>query len=211
MRTREQEYEDTRGRIAELAASCEGLTPVPACPDWSVHAVLSHVTGVCADILSGNVAGAASDPWTAVQVEARVGVPTEKVLAEWDDVGPKVAATLDDFPEPYGDQVIADLTVHEHDIRGALARAGARDTANVDRALSFLTVNFVTPRCEELGLTPIDQAVDISRFELLRALTGRRSATQIRGYPWRSGNDPDAYFQLFGLGPFTVRSDDLTE
>jgi hypothetical protein len=63
-------YEGGRRRILELVADLDDravATPVPACPEWSVQDVVAHLTGVCADIMAGNVAGAATDPWTAAQ------------------------------------------------------------------------------------------------------------------------------------------------
>src|SRR5438067_8660943 len=123
MRSREALYAEGRTRIVELVAGADpgaAHGEVPACPAWSVHDVVSHLTGLCADILAGNVAGAATDEWTDAQVQARRGRATADVLAEWHTVGPQVAGMLDDFPEPYGRQVVADLAVHEHDIRGAL-------------------------------------------------------------------------------------------
>src|SRR4051812_23018227 len=122
MRTLEALYTEGRNRIVELVAGADPdavLGEAPACPAWSVHDVVSHLTGLCADVVAGNIAGAATDAWTDVQVQARRGWSTADVLTEWHTVGPQVAALLDDFPEPYGRQVVADLAVHEHDIRGA--------------------------------------------------------------------------------------------
>jgi hypothetical protein len=51
--------------------------------------------------------------------------------------------------------------------------------------------------------------VTTTSYELFRALTGRRSAAQIRSWDWQV--DPADYLPLFGLGPFTVRHDDLVE
>jgi hypothetical protein len=46
-------------------------------------------------------------------------------------------------------------------------------------------------------------------FELFRALTGRRSAEQIRGLGWTT--DPDPFLPGFGFAWFDVRSSDLVE
>ena len=78
-------YADGRGRISDLVSGLgeEAAAPVPACPQWSVHDVVAHLTGVCADILAGNIAGVATDPWTDAQVCARRDRSVEEVLAEW--------------------------------------------------------------------------------------------------------------------------------
>ena len=46
-------------------------------------------------------------------------------------------------------------------------------------------------------------------FELFRALSGRRSADQIRGYDWSGDREP--YIPAFEYGPFTVSPTDVEE
>lgn len=211
MRPLQSAYLSTQQRVADLVGAAAGRVgdPVPACPDWSVHDVLAHVTGVCTDILAGNVEGAATDPWTQAQVDSRRGAALDDLLGEWADAAGQVAAFLDDFPEPYGRQVVSDLAVHEHDIRGALGCGGERSSEAVAICLDFLHTEFVHPAAEALGLAPLHSVVTVDDFELFRALAGRRSARQIRRFHWRA--DPEAYLSLFSLGPFAVRSHDLVE
>jgi uncharacterized protein (TIGR03083 family) len=212
MRTLEALYAEGRDRIVELVAGADPAAvdgEVPACPAWSVHDVVSHLTGVGADVLAGNIAGAATDEWTDAQIQARRGRSTADVIAEWHTVGPQLAALLDDFPEPYGRQVVADLAVHEHDIRGALDEPAARASAGVGVGLEFLRGELVAPAVDTLGLSPLDRVLSVDEFELFRALSGRRSAKQIRRFDWNA--DPDAYLPLFSQGPFTVRPTDLVE
>jgi hypothetical protein len=52
-------------------------------------------------------------------------------------------------------------------------------------------------------------AVVTETFELFRAITGRRSAGQIRSLDWSL--DPTPFLPLFGYGPFIVRNTDLQE
>jgi uncharacterized protein (TIGR03083 family) len=247
-------YERVRRRIVELVADLDdhaAATPVPACPGWSVHDIVAHLAGACADIMAGNIAGAATNPWTAAQVEARRERSVVEILAEWEDVGPQVAAFADDFPGRLGTQFITDVTVHEHDLRGTLGRAGARDSEGVRIGADFLVNVFLHPGVTELGLDTlevrardrtwvvgtgdppsrdIDEAcraalmstevipktdvtpagtLNVEEFELFRALTGRRSAAQIRRFDWNVDAEP--YLPIFGLGPFTIRSTDLVE
>jgi uncharacterized protein (TIGR03083 family) len=246
-------YEATRGRILELVSDLDeegAMARVPACPEWSVRDVIAHASGVCADILSGNLTGAATDDWTGAQVKARRDWPFEKVVAEWTEVGPQIAAMLDNFPGRYGSQLVADVTTHEHDIRGALGRHGEGDSAGVAIGLNFLVEAVFHPAMVSFGLGPLEvKAADRSwvvgtgepplhdpdlwsvaagssepipaptkpivgglnaePFELFRAITGRRSAVQIRAFDWTV--DPDPYLPTFGYGPFTVRPTDLDE
>ena len=56
--------------------------PVPATPPWSVIDVLAHLTGVCADLVSGNVDDWADPAWTAAQVEGRRGRSRSELVDE---------------------------------------------------------------------------------------------------------------------------------
>ena len=153
----EQHYLTAQQRLAELVRDAHaGTTPVPACPGWSVRDVLAHLTGLCADVLAGNIAGAATDDWTAAQVEARRHLDVAAVLAEWAQVAPTFAAMLDDFPGWYGRMVLADVTVHEQDIRGALGRPGARDTAALEASLDFVATTTAHPAAVALGRGPLE-------------------------------------------------------
>jgi uncharacterized protein (TIGR03083 family) len=156
-------YEQVRERIVELVTGLDdraAATTVPACPAWSIHDVIAHLAGVCADVMAGNVAGAASDAWTAAQVEARSGRSIAEIVAEWDDVGPQVAAFADDFPGRLGAQFISDVTIHEHDLRGALRRRGARDSEGVSIGVDFLGNVFLHPGVTALGLGPLEVCAD---------------------------------------------------
>ena len=235
MRPLETLYEETRRRIAGVVtadredvagATDAAAVAVPACPEWSVRDVVSHLTGICADVLAGNVVGAATDEWTAAQVDARRSMALPEILAEWNDVGAKLAALVDDIPAPYGHQIVADLAVHEHDIRGALGRPGARDSGAMQVGIEFLVSVIAQPEAAAAGLPPIDVragdrawvlgkdgdpigSLTVEPFQLFRSFTGRRSAAQIRGLDWSV--DPEPYLALFGLGPFTMREASLVE
>ena len=59
---------------------------------------------------------------------------------------------------------------------------------------------------------PSDEPVgtlEASPFELLRAMTGRRSLSQIRKLAWSV--DPEPYLPAFEFGPFTTSSVDIEE
>jgi uncharacterized protein (TIGR03083 family) len=244
-------YEDGRARIVGLVAEVDdpSSVTVPACPIWSLHDLISHMTGNCADVMRGNVQGVASDEWTAAQVEERKGRSTEDVLAEWAEVAPSFAAMIDDFPGSYGAMTVGDVTVHEHDVRGALGRPDERDSDGIAIATDFLMNVIVHHALTAFGLGPLElrtedrswvvgtggpasgdpdawqtallsndppdppgppaATVSADSFELFRAISGRRSAEQIRRFDWSV--DPEPYLAIFGHGPFTVRPSDLNE
>lgn len=252
-------YKAARGRITELVrgrSEDELQRVVPACPEWTVHDTVAHVTGVTADILSGNIEGVATDPWTKAQVDARRGTPTEAVLDEWAEKGPQVDPIVPFFPGRVGSQLILDTTTHEHDLRHALGAPGAKDSEGVTIAVRMIVEVGMTAGAVKRGLPPLevvagDQrwvlgtgepaadgdleaavleeagrvlqggdpdwrddvspagSLKIEPFELMRAMTGRRSIAQIKAYDWTV--DPTPYLPLFGFGPFTIRAADLVE
>ncbi len=218
-------YHDTRERALSLVDGIDesGLeTTVPAAPEWRIHDLLSHVTGVAADVVAGNLDGVATDPWTAAQVAARRDMSGPELAAEWHRVGALVDEMIDAFPLSPARQLIFDTVTHEHDLRGALDSPGSRDSAAVgvaaEWALAFVDLARagagagplrVETEAGALSASPAEPAAVLrtSRFELLRAMSGRRSAAQLAAYQW-SG---DARPELVVLGIFVPRATDLVE
>jgi hypothetical protein len=200
--------------------------------------------------MAGNIAGAATDEWTAAQVEKRRDWKLAQIFAEWDDTGGQVAIMLDDFPGWYGRQMVADVSTHEHDLRGAMDQPGERDSDGVSIGIDFLVNVILHSAMTAFGLGPLrvragdrnwvvgtgdpptgDRdawlaaagssdslptpaappvgTLTVEPFELFRAMTGRRSASQIQGFEWSI--DPEPYLPVFGYGPFTIRPIDLSE
>lgn len=253
MRPLESFYEETRARVVALVSDIDERADeiaVAACPGWSVKNLISHLTGNCANVLRGDIVGFATPDWTAAQIDERHDWKLGDVLAEWDDVGPKFASMLDDFPGEYGRQALGDLVVHEHDLRGTLGKPGERDSAAVDIATDVVTRFVAGTGAQVLGLGPLEvraatktwvlgtgekvegdqeswrdaigsgtpppaatgppvTTVIVDPFEWFRAITGRRSAAQIRAFDWSA--DPEGFLPLFGYGPFVVRDTDLEE
>jgi uncharacterized protein (TIGR03083 family) len=217
-------YHALRGRVAELvrSASDEQLgAPAPATPTWSPRDLLGHLTGVTSDILTGTMEGITTDPWTAAQVDARRGLSVEEVLAEWDANSAQVEPMIPSFG-PLAGQFIADAVTHEHDIRGALDQAGARDSEAI--AITFnwfgLRIGELRERADagalqvetESGTHVFGPGAPVAscrttRFELVRASTGRRSVDQIATWSW----DGDARPDLLVMPIFVPRPEALVE
>lgn len=200
-----------------------GDLPVPACPAWTVKDTVAHLVGVGTDILSGNLDGVTTDPWTAAQVEARRGATLAEILEEWDGVDPQVEAISGAFG-PTEAQWLTDCLSHDYDIRGALG-------ADVEaESLALVVTTGFTARHFHLaaagaGLPPLrlvagedewapaDGRVDgtamAPMFELFRGLTGRRSLDQIGRWGWDVACDP--FLASFTWGPFTPRATPLIE
>ena len=214
-------YRDLRGRVAGVVRHTDPAlldAVAPAAPDWRVRDLVAHLDGVCADVVSGNLDGVATDPWTAAQVDTRRAWTIEQVLDEWDETGRGVEAIIHTIPDlPAWQTFIADAVTHEHDIRGAVAQPGARDSdalvamANVavdglgahlaSGQHGTLTIALDDDAPTTVGSGPIATSLRISRFEFVRSLTGRRSVAQIEAYDW--GSEPQPEWLVFGI--FTPR------
>lgn len=218
-------YAEGRNRIIDLVSDADPSTPVPTCPAWTVKDVLAHVAGIPADILAGRLDGAATDAWTAAQVDARRGNSIEEIVADWQETGPQIDAMFDSFGRT-GEQLLTDLTTHEHDMRHALGRPGGRDAAVLDTAVGFLVEMGLDSALSDRGLGPLEVKADhlswtigsdgpptdsltTTRFELLRAATGRRSAAQVKAMGW--SDDPERYLPAFEASIFTLSPTDIVE
>jgi uncharacterized protein (TIGR03083 family) len=208
-------YGGCRTRIGELVRALDdgrAATIVPTCPQWSVHDVVAHVTGVVDDALAGRLDGVASDPWTAAQVEARRDTA---IVDEWNAKAPGFEGILDAIGDP-GRQAVFDVVSHEHDIRCALGQPGERDSDAVLVGLSFIgpaMVNVVSDRgvsarvVSTTGLSFGDDGAAVTLtgtpFELVRSMSGRRNLDQLRELRWDgSPSDVDVVIGAFTFGPF---------
>lgn len=222
-------YAAGRQRVCELVGGLsqdEAVTPVPACPAWTVRDVLAHLAGVSADIVTGNLEGLTTEPWTQAQIEARRDASVADLVAEWSEYGPRVEALAGRFPPLVATQWLMDGTTHEQDIRGALGRPGARDTEAVRTVVPFLAREMFGASLAARGLPPVEvragdttwtaggegpvgAVLQAAPFELLRAFTGRRSAAQIAALGWST--DPAPYVAAFTFGPFRPAQEDIHE
>ena len=219
-------YRDARLRVTDLVRdnADAATTTVPATPAWTIKDVVGHLAGVCADIMSGNIAGVATDPWTAAQVDARRDASLEDILEEWSTVAPQVEALTPMFPGDSAAQWVADMATHEHDVRGALGKPGARDDVSIDVAVGFMGRWFINS-ATGAGISglqvragkhewrtdedPPIATLEAEPFEFARAVTGRRSLDQIRRLSWTG--EPEPYLRAFKWGPFTPAATDLIE
>lgn len=167
--------------------------------------------------------------WTDGHVESRRDRSLEEVLSEWEENAKVLTAMMSgDRPWPDGvpgfsDRVIlTDLAVHQQDINGALGRDQDRDTPliRIANAGYIATMGW---RLATAGLPPLrivtgdservagdgEPAATVtgSRFELFRALSGRRNPDQIRSYEW--DGDAEPYIPYFY--PYGIREEALVE
>ncbi|MBV8159410.1 MAG: hypothetical protein JO265_00655 [Acidimicrobiia bacterium] len=201
-------YRQARLRIESLTAD-EPLdtlaSVVPACPAWTVRDVIGHVVGVAEDLFAGHV-GRFGDDQTAGQVGRHRSQDVGQLLEHWADTARPWEMGSAVSPAP----PLLDLITHEHDIRGALGRPGARDDPAVrivsDRLLRFeppvavrIEVEDAAVRLGPSGVDPI--VLRTTRWEVLRWRMGRRSRRQLAAMDW--SRDPEAALldDLVFLGP----------
>ena len=225
-------YAETRERLSELVGDLDddqAAIPVPATPGWSIHDVVAHLSGLVVDWLEGRVSNYGSVEWTAAQVETRRDLSLSEIVDEWTIASPKLEPLMDQTPEhglpdfmPY--LAISDLTTHEHDIRGALGRPGATDSGGVRLGMRTY-VSGLRQRHAETDLPPMviretdgrewpigtdgppAASMAAPRFEIFRALTGRRSRAQVGAFEW--SGDAEPYLEIFLAHGFSWAGADL--
>jgi hypothetical protein len=205
-------------RLRALAATDPAAlgTSVPACPGWTVHSVVSHLSGLAVDALAGRLSGIPDDEWTAGQVDQRLGVPVEEVFEEWQPHVETIAAGLDARTIP--PSPAADVLTHEGDIAEALAdpmppEEGWRDAARllcrgtlrgIDRP-GTLTVHCGGDEWTAgSGGDGPTASVQAEPWEFFRGVFSRRSADQMRAWAWEG--DPEPW--LAPITVFGLRTDD---
>ncbi len=203
-------YHRTMQRVRDLAERADPATLVPACPGWTVHDLLAHLAGLAGDWLAGRLDGYGSEPWTARHVEDRRERGLDSILAEWEALAPALRPLLSDpvgagAPDFAPAIVITDLAAHEHDLRGAVGRPGARSSDAVKIGMQShvagLRLHFTS-----LGLPTLQIDADDHRswkvgrgetvatwagslFELFRATGGRRTRAEVEAMDWSGDRD----------------------
>jgi uncharacterized protein (TIGR03083 family) len=215
-------YEQLRVRVTELVCDTEPQLldrPAPATPEWRVRDVLAHLAGVADDVVNGRVEGIASDEWTAAQVEKRREFSIDDLLTDWERWSPDFEQMLAAGPMEITGQALYDAVTHEHDIRHAVDRPGARESNAIEDGWAWLVavrttrgappIRFVTEQGEQIsGAGDPALTVRAPRFELVRATTGRRTREEIQAYLWEP--EPDAAL-LISAPFFTMRTESLGE
>jgi uncharacterized protein (TIGR03083 family) len=172
---------------------------------------------------------AARDAWTAGQVGARRDRAVGELVAEWAGWAATLEAMLAGaVPLPAGSPAwlptapVGDLAVHLHDVRGALRAPGDRDAPVTVLGLRIYA-RWLGQRLERRGRPalrlragdrewvegagPPAATLSAAPFELFRALSGRRSAGQVRSLAW--DGDPALYLDV--LAPYPMPPSPLRE
>ncbi len=180
---------------------------VPACPGWSVRGVVAHLTAVAEDAVAGRLTGAPSAEEAAAQVARFEGREVAEILAKW-------AAIATEFEHVIGTfrvrAAVIDVASHEHDIRGAIGRPGAKGAEAVWQSSQWLLSRLRPPvplrvvvEDAQFRLGPgggTELRLTTSRFEAFRWRMGRRSRAQLAALAW-SGDPAQVIDHLAVFGP----------
>jgi len=211
-------YAATRERVLAMLegiSDSEAARPVPACPGWTVHDVLAHLTGIAADAVAGRMQGVGSAAWTAAQLDARRSDSMAGMAAEWR----ALAADFDALIRPQPALAMAagaDAVVHHHDAAQALGVHADTSSTAVREAARRYAELFIL-RVHAAGLGPVAIASDegdcfaprqpgctaslrAPAYDLLLTFAGRRTLDEVRALGWEG--DPEAVEGL--LSPYGV-------
>lgn len=225
-----------RTRQAMVATIHGSTTPqlqlvVPATPEWRVRDVLAHVVGLAADLNAQRFPAADDEggaAWSRWQVDARRDQPIEQIIAEWAREAPAFEDGLRLFGYVEGSHFVADLHAHHQDVRGALGLARDDDPTTVAVALDHYagylgelltnakwgTVEIAVDGEVRVagGTGPRHAGVSAPAFEVLRALSARRSLGQLRALAWTGEVDELlALLQSAFAGGYSLPAADVVE
>ncbi|CAB4534336.1 unannotated protein [freshwater metagenome] len=204
---------------------------VAATPEWTIRDVFAHMAGVADDVLSGRLEGVATDPWTAVQVEARQGNSLSELVTEWESTAPLLEELLMPMADQVDPRLVIDLWSHEQDVRGTSGTPGGDHGETLDWIVEVVVSGWTT-RLERSDLDPLrievmassDESSDqrakalpttsegllrIAPYEVARVAVGRRSIQQIMRYDWQGVRNPLEYVDL--LVAFTPATHDIVD
>jgi uncharacterized protein (TIGR03083 family) len=206
-------YRATRSRIVDHVSTlsdADASVMVPACPEWTVHDAVAHVTGIAADLGARRMPGADTQRWIDGHVADRRDRSLEQLIDEWR------AAGVEGFIEKSGSgQLLLDVCAHEHDICHALGKIGDRHSDAVNACVPAVcdmlrkdllakgapgSVRLVNgANSWTVGEGPVQLMLEAEPFELIRIMGSRRSENQMRALPWQT---PDG--SAAEIGPWLV-------
>jgi hypothetical protein len=230
-------YSEVRALFTPVVAAIAEGEQLPACPNWDVHDLVAHQVHQLEGALTGDFpledsldAILAPDPaeraralarqeaWIANGVQAQRATPIAALVDEW-------AQLEADAPPDALSGLFPDITVHFFDLLGAARTRAHRTHPFVVAALAFWLQQSSTRlertaqrrvrlemldgvgQREVIGESGAEVVVAGSAFELLRAITGRRSLRQAAKLQWERADE----FAVRSFPAYGWRQDDLDE
>jgi len=151
--------------------------------------------------------------------EWRVRDVLAHMVEQWEQLGPRFETMLAGAPAEIAGQALFDAATHEHDLRHAIGRSGARQSDAMGLGWDWFVetrTRMGAPairlrnelRDDVAGEGEPRVTVRAPYFELFRAATGRRTAAEMASYEWEPA--PDAAM-LLAAPFFTIRTESLSE
>lgn len=214
-------YRTAQEGLLELAPSLDEsqrATRVPTCPAWTVQDTYAHLAGLAADAIAGVPGRLGSDDNTMRQVATRRSLTLDEICEEWARHGDAMGAFIVDNGYP---ALAIDAWTHRQDIVNALGMQMGRHGPGLELTISGVwRLKRRFREADLAGLRIITDAEDwlisdgnpaatlrIDRYELARALLGRRSRRQMLAYDW--DGDPEPYVTM--LPAFDPPETDIVE
>lgn len=172
-------YRQTRQSALDLleqTPESSATLVVPACPDWTVQQTFSHLVGVPEDLLAGRREGITSDAWTDAQVQRHAGDSLEELRLALEATIAPFDAMLPAISSPSNSQLVMDALTHNIDLREALGVECEESSLPLSVAKAWL-LDLIERRGPSASAGV--QSATCSDLDLVRALTGRRSAAQM--------------------------------
>jgi uncharacterized protein (TIGR03083 family) len=197
------EYDRCRQRIADMLTQADADVVVPTCPEWTVADACAHLAGIPVSLVAGSVPGADAQSWVDADIESRRGRSISSLLDEWADITPAFQAMMVAGGGRLGG-LLYDVVAHEHDLRHALGRPGARNDRGIVISMDFERL-ILSGDLKRRGSGTVEVrsaagawaagtsgptvSLDLTdhsegTFELLRLMGSRRSAAQVDRHDW---------------------------
>jgi hypothetical protein len=191
-----QPYLRTRERVCTLfldASDDDLARTVPACPDWTVRDLASHLVGTPAELAAGRFPTGDFGPWLQGIVDSRRDDDIPSLVEEWHGLD----AAIEPMLQGPAALMFGDVSVHEHDVRAALDRPD-HDALEVDAILTFALQSLATPASDAgLGAVVVEHdgrtwrshdadagwTLRVEPWEAVRAVYSRRTADELRALP----------------------------
>lgn len=215
-----QAYLECVDRITEMTTDAVVRVPVHACPPWTAHDLVAHLTGLAEDWIEENLAGYASAAWTQAQIDRHRHQPIDALVTSW---ATSAARLVELEPHPLmgtpARWAFGDALIHEADLRESLedTRRPPIDAVATHLALSIqrwetqlrdahlaLTITTTDGDCYRSTATADCTPVRVvaTTYEVWRAITGRRSPNAFLAMDWVG--DAEAVLASGLPYPFTV-------
>ena len=183
-----EEWSRAQQRVIDLVADLppeQAALRVPACPDWTVRDLLSHMVGLGADVVAGDEPDDHNAEWTSRQVQIRRDRDVSALVTEWQAVAEPLRAWM----RANTVRPLNDVLIHEQDLRGALEVPGGQDTEGWAAIRERFTGRLAGRVADLPPIALVGDTLDVGLPRRRRRRRGGAASTHVRPDP-RAGHPP---------------------